>query len=118
MSHPSKKRGYEAEVRVLKELRDLGFDDLERTGSLGYKAGAADLEQGRPASDPVLVVALVQPHQPTLYAMDAQSLQALLGTCCCRNDLYIAVQVKRRKSHAAVTWWKELFTWYRDKYRR
>jgi Holliday junction resolvase len=111
MSHPSKRKGYAAEVRVLEVLRKAGINYIMRTGSTAYMRGGPDLinAQGGTA-DPIEAVAVVVPRERVLFALDEEAMTRLLSLIPWENlrRLPIYVSVKRRAKNVVLTWLKEL----------
>lgn len=111
MSHPSKVKGYRAEVRVADALRRMGVHAATRTGSVGQVPGGPDVVNAfadRLDAQPILVLALVTPREPIMFVLDERSMQRLLREVPAPGVLPIYVQVKRRGRFAVTAWFNDL----------
>lgn len=111
MSHPSKRKGYQAEVRVAEAMARVGLDGMVRTGSVGQVPGGPDLvNRWAHEGPPLHMVAVVVPRAPVMFVLDDRSLALLLDAAYGPDAKYlpIYVQVKRRSRFVGLTWWREL----------
>lgn len=114
MSHPSKRKGYDAEVGGVNELKRLGFVGARRTGSVAYSKNAADIVQNwEPGSpyQPVRVVMTQDLRKPMLYTLSGKDLQILIGAVRAEmlEELPLVAQVKKRQQTWIGKLWRELW---------
>jgi hypothetical protein len=94
-----KEKGYRTEIKALRELQELGFERMTRTGSVNYKADAPDLVQEGKSGVTLCIVATQDERSSVLYTMSRWDLMLFRRAVEARmlDEIPVAVQVKRRK---------------------
>lgn len=114
MSSSASRKGYDAEIRALREL-GVVFPRLRRQGSVGYYKAAADLIQdAAPPYDvnppePIVIVATQDLRRPMLFTMDAGDVVRVSALSSEQLAAHpVVVQVKKREKTWLGTIYGEL----------